>query len=51
MQASGMHGCVALFFGGGGVAADMELAEEARIVWIRDFTLRGLPMCNSFWRP
>lgn len=40
------------FFGGGGrVAADMELAEEAGIVWIRDFTLRGLPMCNSFWRP
>lgn len=40
-----------LHFFGGGVAADMELAEEAGIVWIRDFTLRGLPMCNSFWRP
>lgn len=35
------------------IAADMELAEEDGIVRIRrrDFTKRGLPMCNSFWRP
>lgn len=35
------------------IAADMELAEQDRIVRIRrrEFTKRRLPMCNSFWRP
>lgn len=49
-----MHGCVALFyFFIFWIAADMELAEEDGIVRIRrwDFTKRGLPTCNSFWRP